>query len=69
MALGVILYILIHIGVSCISVLPWHLSGYTRLLIIFGLFSLYWIIYVFTVPKLKAHIYHVFVDKLHNLFH
>jgi putative peptidoglycan lipid II flippase len=69
MALGVILYILIHIGVSFISVLPWHLSRYTRLLIIFGLFSLYWIIYVFTVPKLKAYIYHVFVDKLHSLFY
>ena len=69
MALGVILYILIHIGVSCISVLTWHLSQYIRLLIIFGLFSLYWIIYVFIVPKLKAYIYHVFVDKLHNLFY
>lgn len=67
MAIGVIIYILLHATVYNIGISQQYLSKFTNLSAELALFLLYWAIYIFIVPNLRIYIYPFFINKLHDL--
>jgi putative peptidoglycan lipid II flippase len=67
MAIGVIIYMLIHAVVYYIGISQQYLLKFANLPIELALFLLYWAIYIFIVPNLRIYIYCLFINKLRDL--